>query len=104
MEPAADYLHAEPAISRDLDGRLSWRERRRHHRHLRHCGDCADFARFQRRLRAALPELRHRPVPEAIHATPSVKGGKPNKSLIAVVLAATAGAFALLLGRRATAD
>jgi hypothetical protein len=41
---------------------------------------------------------------KARNATPSVKGGKPNKSLIAVIVAATAGAFALLLGRRATAD
>jgi anti-sigma factor RsiW len=68
MGPAAEYLHAEPAISRDLDGRLSWRERRRLHAHLRGCEDCADFARFQRKLRAALRELRYVPVPDAIWA------------------------------------
>jgi len=33
---------------------------------------------------------------------PTVEGGKPNKSLIAVVLAAVAGAFAVLRGRRST--
>ena len=41
---------------------------------------------------------------KARSATPSVEGGKPNKSLIAVILAATVGAFALILGRRATTD
>ena len=68
MEPAAHRPHAEPAISRDLDGRLSWRERRRLHAHLRSCEVCADFARFQRRLRAAFRELRRVPVPESIQA------------------------------------
>ena len=32
--------------------------------------------------------------------TPSIEGGKPNKSLIAVSLAAAAGAFAFVRGRR----
>jgi anti-sigma factor RsiW len=68
MEPAADDPHAEQAILRDLDGRLSWRERRRLHAHLRGCEDCADFARSQRRLRAAFREVRHVPVPDSIQA------------------------------------
>ena len=73
MDPAADYLHAEQAISRDLDGRLSRRERRRLHAHLHGCEPCADFARFQRRLRGALRELRRVSVPEPIQAfTPPV--------------------------------
>ncbi len=33
-------------------------------------------------------------------AAPSVEDGKPNKSLVAVVLAAAAGALAFLRGRR----
>jgi len=41
---------------------------------------------------------------KARNAAPTVEGGKPNKSLIAVMLAATAGAFALILGRRSTSD
>ena len=41
---------------------------------------------------------------KARDVTPSVEGGKPNKSLIAVLLAATAAGFALVLGRRATTD
>jgi len=74
MGSAADSLHAEPAISRDLDGLLSWRERRRLHAHLRHCQVCAEFARFQRRRRAALLELRRVQVPESIGVfRPTVK-------------------------------
>lgn len=38
---------------------------------------------------------------KARNATPTVESGRPNKSLIAVVLAAAGGAVALLLGRRA---
>ena len=68
MGPGADFLHAESAISRDLDGRLTWRERRRLHAHLRGCEPCADFARFHHRLRAALRDLRRIPVPESIQA------------------------------------
>jgi hypothetical protein len=41
---------------------------------------------------------------KARNAAPSVEGGKPNKSLVAVIVAATAGAFALILGRRAATD
>ncbi|TML45827.1 MAG: hypothetical protein E6G19_02905 [Actinobacteria bacterium] len=41
---------------------------------------------------------------KARDVTPSVEGGKPNKSLIAVVVAAVAGAFAFLRGRRSATD
>jgi len=41
---------------------------------------------------------------KARKARPSVEGGRPNKTLIAVVVAATAGAFAVLIGRRAATD
>jgi hypothetical protein len=41
---------------------------------------------------------------KARDVTPTVEGGKPNKSLIAVALAAAAGAFALLRGRRSATD
>jgi hypothetical protein len=41
---------------------------------------------------------------KARDATPSVEGGKPNKSLIAVAVAAVAGAFAFLRGRRSATD
>jgi hypothetical protein len=35
---------------------------------------------------------------------PTVEGGKPNKSLIAMVVAAVAGALAFLRGRRAASS
>jgi hypothetical protein len=41
---------------------------------------------------------------KARDVAPSVEGGKPNKSLIAVGVAAVAGAFAMLRGRRSSTD
>jgi hypothetical protein len=41
---------------------------------------------------------------KAREATPSVEGGKPNKSLIAVMLAAGAALLAVVRGRRSTSD
>jgi hypothetical protein len=41
---------------------------------------------------------------KARDVTPSVEGGKPNKSLLAVAVAAVAGAFAVLRGRRSPSD
>lgn len=38
------------------------------------------------------------------NVTPAVEDGKPNRSLLAVVLAAVAGAFAVKRGRRAASD
>jgi anti-sigma factor RsiW len=66
MARTAHGPHAEPAISRDLDGLLSWRERRALHAHLRHCAECAEFAAFQRERRAALRRLRLVAVPESL--------------------------------------
>jgi len=37
-------------------------------------------------------------------AAPSIEDGKPNKSLVAVVLAATAGAAAFVRGRRSETE
>ncbi|TML10304.1 MAG: zf-HC2 domain-containing protein [Actinobacteria bacterium] len=66
MAAAAHCLQAEPAISRDLDGRLSWRERRRLRAHLRDCAGCASFARFQREQRTALRRMRLIAVPNSL--------------------------------------
>jgi hypothetical protein len=41
---------------------------------------------------------------KARDVAPTVEGGKPNKSLIAMILAAGAGAFAILRGRRSASD
>jgi len=63
MVPAAHCIPAGRAISRDLDGRLSWRERRRLRQHLRSCHGCASVARLQREQRAVLRSLRLVAVP-----------------------------------------
>jgi Putative zinc-finger len=54
---------AERAISRDLDGLLSRRERSRLGGHIRGCGECASFVDFQRRRRRTLRMLRLVPAP-----------------------------------------
>jgi anti-sigma factor RsiW len=68
MAPAAHQAcpFAERAISRNLDGLLSRRERRRLGAHLRTCEPCTDFARFQHRQSAALRKLRFVPVPPSL--------------------------------------
>jgi anti-sigma factor RsiW len=63
MASAAHCIPAGRAISRDLDGHLSWRERRHLRAHLRSCGECASFAHFQREQRVALRSLRLIAVP-----------------------------------------
>jgi hypothetical protein len=63
MAPTAHCPQALRAISCDLDGTLSWRERRRLQQYLRGCNGCASFARFQRERLAAFRRLRLIPVP-----------------------------------------
>jgi Putative zinc-finger len=65
MARAADLTcsQAERAISRDLDGALPRRERRRLRAHVRGCGECSSFADFQRRRRLAFRKLRLVAVP-----------------------------------------
>jgi len=66
MALPADCGSAARAISRDLDGRLSWLERRRLRTHLRNCEECASFGRFQRERREALRRLRLAKVPASL--------------------------------------
>jgi len=66
MAHPADCGPAVRAISRDLDGRLSWWRRRRLHAHLRDCEECASFVRFQRERREALRRLRLVKVPSSL--------------------------------------
>src|SRR5438132_2931627 len=57
---------AEFAISRQLDGRLSRRERGQLRAHLRECTECAAFARRQRAQRGSLKSLALVPVPGSL--------------------------------------
>jgi hypothetical protein len=60
--PSSD---AERAISRRIDGRLAWTQRKPLKRHRRDCADCARFDQSQRAQRSAWmfsPACRFRPL------------------------------------------
>jgi anti-sigma factor RsiW len=57
---------AERALSRQLDGELSRRDRRRLRAHLSWCGECGTFARGQRAQRAAVRALAAVPLPASL--------------------------------------
>ena len=57
---------AELAISRQLDGRLSRKEKSGLRAHLRECDDCARFARSQRAQRGAIKSLALIPLPSSL--------------------------------------
>jgi hypothetical protein len=68
MSPAASFScpQAELAISCELDGLLSRRERRELSMHVRGCGACTSFRIFVRDQRRALRVLRIVPVPRSL--------------------------------------
>jgi anti-sigma factor RsiW len=57
---------AERAVSRELDGELSRRERAQLRLHLTACADCGAFARGQHAQRAALRALAAVPLPQGL--------------------------------------
>jgi RNA polymerase sigma-70 factor (ECF subfamily) len=66
LEGSLTCGEAELAISRQLDGRLSRREKAQLRAHLRECAECAHFARRQRAQRRALKSLGLIPVPGSL--------------------------------------
>jgi RNA polymerase sigma-70 factor, ECF subfamily len=66
LEGSLTCGEAEFAISKQLDGRLSRRERGQLRAHLRECSECATFARRQRAQRGALKSLALIPVPGSL--------------------------------------
>jgi RNA polymerase sigma-70 factor (ECF subfamily) len=66
IEAALSCCEAQLAVSRDLDGQSSRRERRLLHDHLRLCLECELFARDQRAQRAALRQLAEVELPKAL--------------------------------------
>ncbi len=66
LESSLTCGEAELAISRQLDGRLSRREKGALRAHLRECKECAAFARRQRAQRSALRSLAAVPVPASL--------------------------------------
>jgi RNA polymerase sigma factor (sigma-70 family) len=66
LEDGITCHEAELAISRQLDGRLSRKEKGILRAHLRECDDCAGFARSQRAQRGALKALGAIPLPQSL--------------------------------------
>src|ERR687883_1237857 len=66
LESSLTCGEAELAISRQLDGRLSRKEKGALRAHLRDCKECAGFARKQRAQRGALKALGAIPVPSSL--------------------------------------
>jgi RNA polymerase sigma-70 factor (ECF subfamily) len=66
LEEGITCHEAELAISRQLDGRLSRKERGALRGHLRECEDCARFARSQRAQRGAIKSLAAIPLPTSL--------------------------------------
>src|ERR671936_2581562 len=66
LEEGITCHEAELAISRQLDGRLSRKEKSGLRAHLRECDDCAHFARSQRAQRGAIKSLALIPLPTSL--------------------------------------
>src|ERR671929_218549 len=66
LEEGITCHEAELAISRQLDGRLSRKEKGALRAHLRECNDCSGFARKQRAQRGALKALGAIPLPPSL--------------------------------------
>jgi RNA polymerase sigma factor (sigma-70 family) len=66
LEEGITCHDAELAISRQLDGRLSRKERGALRAHLRECEECARFARSQRAHRGAIKSLAAIPLPTSL--------------------------------------
>jgi RNA polymerase sigma factor (sigma-70 family) len=66
LEEGITCHDAELAISRQLDGRLSRKDRGALRAHLRECEECARFARSQRAQRGAIKSLAAIPLPASL--------------------------------------
>jgi DNA-directed RNA polymerase specialized sigma24 family protein len=68
LKAAMTCGEAELAVSRQLDGELPRRDRKRLRLHLGSCGGCGTIARGQRAQRAALRALAAVPLPASLEA------------------------------------
>src|SRR5213082_1182746 len=66
LEEGITCHEAERSISRQLDGRLSRKDKGALRAHLRECDDCASLARSQRAQRGALKALGAIPLPSSL--------------------------------------
>jgi RNA polymerase sigma-70 factor (ECF subfamily) len=88
LEESITCHEAELAISRQLDGRLSRKEKGALRGHLRECDECARFARSQRAQRGALKSLGAIPLPPSLVSLFGGGGGAAVGSGLAVKAAA----------------
>jgi RNA polymerase sigma factor (sigma-70 family) len=66
LEEGITCHEAEVAISKQLDGRLSRKEKSTLRAHLRECAECAGFARSQRAQRGAIKAIGAIPLPQSL--------------------------------------
>lgn len=82
LEGTLTCHEAELAVCRELDDRISRKERRLLRVHLRSCDDCVAFARGQRDQRDALRALARGPLPEALQSFFAPNRGFPVRTAI----------------------
>jgi len=97
LEEGITCREAELAISKQLDQRLSRRDKGALRAHLRECDDCAGFARSQRAQRGALKALGAIPLPQSLVGLFG-GGGAAVGGSVAVKAAAVAAGAALATG------
>ncbi len=97
LEEGITCHEAELAISKQLDGRLSRKDKAALRAHLRECEDCAGFARSQRAQRGALKSLAAIPLPQSL-AGLFGGGGAAVGGGVAVKAAAVAAGAVLATG------
>jgi RNA polymerase sigma factor (sigma-70 family) len=97
LEEGITCREAELAISKQLDRRLSRKDKGALRAHLRECEDCAGFARSQRAQRGALKALGAIPLPQSLVGLFG-GGGAAVGSGVAVKAAAVAAGAALATG------
>ena len=97
LEEGITCREAELAISKQLDQRLSRKDKGALRAHLRECEDCAGFARSQRAQRGALKALGAIPLPQSLVGLFG-GGGATVGGSVAVKAAAVAAGAALATG------
>jgi RNA polymerase sigma factor (sigma-70 family) len=96
LETALTCGEAELAISRQLDGRLSRKEKGALRAHLRQCAECSSFARRQRAQRSALRSLAAVPLPASLSSffgggSAAVGTALATKAAVGITVAAIVG-------------
>ena len=89
LENVVTCQNAELAMSKQLDGRLSRKERRRLDEHLAECPDCARLAEVQKRQRRAFKGLAVLPIPVGLALFKGAPSAAAAASLPTIGLGAT---------------